>query len=110
MSDYNRFIPKCCLAKKSIKSIEAFEVKDYFQKVIVDEKLSEHACDNLKSIFNGTFAYALEHKYIAFNPMVSLKISKANSVKPKKKTKEEVVFTNKERDLLRDYIKKDSKY
>ena len=108
MSDYNRFIPKCCLAKKSIKSIEAFEVKEYLQKATTDEKLGKQACKNLKTIFNGTFAYALEHKYISINPMIGLKAATANAVKPKKKAKEEVVFTNKERDLLRNYIKKDS--
>lgn len=108
MSDYNRFIPKCCLAKKSIKSIEAFEVKEYLHKATTDEKLSTQACKNLKTIFNGTFAYALEHKYISINPMIGLKAATANAVKPKKKAKEEVVFTNKERDLLRNYIKKDS--
>lgn len=40
--------------------------------------------------------------------MIDLKISTANIQQPTRKTKEEEVFTIKEKDLLRDYIKKDS--
>ena len=108
MTDYNRFIPKCSFAKKPIKSIEALQVREYLQKTMIDEKLSEQAYKNLKTILRGTFAHAVEHKYILTNPMRALTVSTVNLAKPKKKAREEVVFTIKERDLLRNYITKDS--
>ena len=108
MSDYKRFIPKCNFLNKSITSIKAIEIKEYLQKTIIDEKLKKRAYSNLKAMLNGIFAYAFDKEYITKNPMANLKVSTANIVHPTRKTKEEEVFTNKEKDLLRDYIKKDS--
>lgn len=108
MSDYNRFIPTCSFAKKSITSIKSIDVKEYLQKTIVSESLKKRALANLRALLNGVFGYALEHEYITKNPMTGLKISTANMEQPTRKSKEEEVFTIKERDLLRDYIHKDS--
>lgn len=108
MSDYKRFIPKCSFLNKSITSIKAIEIKEYLQKTIIDEKLKKRAYSNLKAMLNGIFAYAFDKEYITKNPIANLKVSTANIVHPTRKTKEEEVFTNKEKDLLRDYIKKDS--
>ena len=108
MSDYKRFISKCSFLNKSITVIKPLEIKEYLQKTIIDEKLKKRAYSNLKAMLNGIFAYAFDKEYITKNPMANLKVSTANIVHPTRKTKEEEVFTNKEKDLLRDYIKKDS--
>ena len=108
MSDYKRFISKCSFFNKSITAIKPIDIKEYLQKTIIDEKLKKRAYSNLKAVLNGIFAYAFDKEYIAKNPMINLKVSTANIVHPTRKSKEEEVFTNKEKDLLRDYIKKDS--
>lgn len=108
MSDYKRFISKCSFLNKSITAIKPIDVKEYLQKTIRDEQLKKRAYSNLKAMLNGIFAYAFDKEYITKNPMANLKVSTANIVHPTRKTKEEEVFTNKEKDLLRDYIKKDS--
>lgn len=108
MSDYKRFISKCSFLHKSITAIKPIEIKEYLQKTIIDEKLKKRAYSNLKAVLNGIFAFAYDKEYIVKNPMINLKVSTANIVHPTHKTKEEEVFTNKEKDLLRDYIKKDS--
>ena len=108
MSDYNRFIPNCSFAKKSIAKIKPFEIKEYLQTIILQEKLKKRAYSNLKSMLNGIFRYALDKEYISKNPMHDLIVSTANLEQSEKKTKEEEVFTNKEKDLLRDFIKEDA--
>ena len=108
MTDYNRFIPECSLAKKSIKQIETTDVEKYLEKTILDEKLQEQAYKNLKSLLNGIFKYARRRKYITDNPIDTIEVSTTNLVVLPKKSKEAVVFTNKERDLIKNHIMKDS--
>ena len=50
----------------------------------------------------------MDENYISVNPMIGLSVSKSDIDKPKKKTREELVFTNKERDIIREYIKHDT--
>lgn len=107
MSDYNRFIPECTFAHKSITSIKPIDIKEYLQHTILKEKLKKRAYSNLKALLNGIFRYALDKEYISKNPMTDLMISTANLQQPTRKTKEEEVYTNKEKDLLRDFIKAD---
>lgn len=108
MSDYNRFIPSCSFAGKSITQIKPIEIQEYLQNTIVKEKLKKHGYSNLKSMLNGIFKYAYNKEFIAKNPMDGLEVSTAPLEKPSKKSKEEEVFTNKEADLIKKYIKKDS--
>lgn len=107
MSDYNRFIPTCSFSQKSITAIKPIDIKEYLQNTILKEKLKKRAYANLKALLNGIFRYALDKEYILKNPMSDIMISTANLQQPTRKTKEEEVFTNKEKDLLRDYIKAD---
>ena len=108
MTDYNRFIPKCSFVKKSIKAIDTLTIEKYLEKTIVDDKLQEQAYKNLKSMLNGIFKFALKRRYITENPMETAEVSTTNLVVLPKKTKEAVVFTNKERDKIKDFIEKDS--
>ena len=108
MSDYNRFIPTCDFANKSISHIKPIEIKEYLQNTIIKEKLKKHGYRNLKSLFNGIFKYAYDKEFIAKNPMEKLVVSTANLHKPSKKQKEEVVFSKKETTLIKDYIKNDN--
>ena len=108
MSDYNRFIPTCSFAQKSISSIKPIEIQEYLQNIILKEKLKVHAYRNMKSIFNGVFKYAYNKEFITKNPMEGLEVSTSNLERPSKKSKEEVVFTRKETDLIKDFIKADS--
>lgn len=107
-SDYNRFLPKCSFLKKSITAIKPLEIKEYLQLTILEEKLRKRGYSNLKSLLNGIFRYAYEKEYISKNPMDGIKVSLANIQQPTRKSKEEVVFTTIEKDLLRDFIKADS--
>lgn len=107
MSDYKRFIPECSFAQKSITTIKPIDIKEYLQHTILKEKLKKRAYSNLKALLNGIFRYALDREYILKNPMSDIMISTANLQQPTRKAKEEEVFTNKEKDLIRDYIRAD---
>lgn len=108
MSDYNRFIPKCPFKDKSITAIKPIEIKEYLQKTILKEHLKKRTYANLKALLNGIFKYAFDKEYVTKNIMDGLHVSTANLEQPGRKAKEEEVFTNKEKDILRDYIKGDS--
>lgn len=108
MSDYNRFIPTCSFAKKSITAIKQIDIKEYLQKTILKEHLKKRAYANLKALLNGIFKYAFDKEYVVKNVMNGLQVSTANLEQHTRKAKEEEVFTNKEKDILRDYIKADS--
>lgn len=107
MSTYNRFIPKSSLYNKDIRKIKLIDVKKYLQETIRKEELYEQAYKNLKSLLNGIFTYALECEIIIKNPMDGMKVSTAYIKQPEKKEKTEVVFVNKEKELLRNFIKAD---
>lgn len=107
MADYKRFIPECSFAQKSITAIKPIDIKEYLQNTILQEKLKKRAYSNLKALLNGIFRYALDKEYIFKNPMTDIIVSTANLQQPTRKTKEEEVFTNREKDLIRDYIKAD---
>ena len=107
MSDYNRFVPSCSFAQKSISKIKPIEIQEYLQNTIIKEKLRVHAYRNMKSIFNGIFKYAYNKEFITKNPMEGLEVSTSNLERPSKKSKEEEVFTRKETALIKDYIKAD---
>ena len=108
MSDYNRFIPNCSFLHKSITAIKPLDIKMYLQNTILNEHLRLRAYTNLKSLLNGIFTYSVDKEYLTRNPMFNLTVSTANLEHPARKVKEAEVFTNMERDLLRDYIKADS--
>lgn len=59
-------------------------------------------------MLNGIFTYALEKELIKRNPMTGMKVSMTHIRKPEKKEQSEVVFTNAEKDLLRNTIKQDT--
>jgi len=107
MSTYNRFIPKSSLYNKDIRKIKLIDVKKYLQETIRKEELYEQAYKNLKSLLNGIFTYALESEVIIKNPMDGMKVSTAYIKQPEKKEKTAVVFVNKEKELLRNFIKAD---
>lgn len=108
MRDYNKFVLDSDIKEKDITKISRNDLKKYFQTQIKKHKLKDKAYQNCRCLINKIFAYAMDENYISVNPMIGLSVSKSDIDKPKKKTREELVFTNKERDLLREYIKHDT--
>lgn len=107
-TDYNRFLKDTKFSKKSISKISTLDVEDFIHTAIIDFELKEQGFKNLKSLLNGVFKYAKKKKYITENPIDLAEFSTTNIVKPKKQYKEDVVFTNEERDLIKKEIQTDT--
>lgn len=107
-TDYNRFLKDTKFGKKSISKISTLDVEDFIHTAIIDFELKEQGFKNLKSLLNGVFKYAKKKKYITENPIDLAEFSTTNIVKPKKQYKEDVVFTNEERDLIKKEIQTDT--
>lgn len=107
-TDYNRFLKDSKFSKKSISKISTLDVEDFIHTAIIDFELKEQGFKNLKSLLNGVFKYAKKKKYITENPIDLAEFSTTNIVKPKKQYKEDVVFTNEERDLIKKEIQTDT--
>jgi len=108
MSDHKRFILNSSFSQKTISKIKDTDIEDFIEKTIIEKQLRKRALENLKTLLRHIFKYARKHGYISINPMETVEISTVHLYTPPKPVKEAVVFTNKERDLLRDYIKRDS--
>lgn len=105
LDDYNKFIKETKLDKMSIANIEPYDIKDLLHSVINEHHLTRKALGNVKSIFSGIFAYALDKKDINENPMDKVgKIENTNiRPVPKKKPKTQV-FNKEEWTALINYI------
>ena len=106
-TDFTRFVESTDFAKKPLSHIDSFDVEDFLHNAIIQHKLKLQGYKNLKSLLNGVFKYARKKKYITENPVDLAEISMAHIVPPKKKYKEEVVFTTKEAELIKEVIAKD---
>ena len=82
-------------------------MEDFLHNAIIQHKLRLQGYKNLKSLLNGVFKYARKKKYITENPVDLAEISTAHIVQPKKKHKEEVVFTTQEAELVKGVIAND---
>ena len=107
-TDYKRFIADTELSKMSIAKIEALDIEEFVHNAIIKFKLKKQGYKNLKSLLNGVFKYARKKKYITENPLELATISTAHIVPPKKKHKQDVVFTIKEANIIKTEIENDS--
>ena len=106
-TDFIRFVETTDFAKKPLSHIDTFDVENFLHNAIIQHKLKLQGYKNLKSLLNGVFKYARKKKYITENPVDLAEISMAHIVPPKKKYKEEVVFTTKEAELIKEVIAQD---
>ena len=96
LDDYNKFIKGTKLDKMSIADIEPYDIKELLHSVINEHHLTRKALGNVKSIFSGIFADALEKKVIKENPMDKVgKIDNTN-IRPTPKKKPSTQVFNKE--------------
>lgn len=107
-TDYNRFLQGTKLSKKPISAIKTLDIESFIHKAIIDNKLREQGYKNLKSLLNGVFKYALKKGYINDNPIELVEVSTCNIQKQKRQLKEDVVFTNEEREIIKKEIESDT--
>lgn len=108
ITDYNRFLQGTKFSKKPISAIKTLDIESFIHKAIIDNKLREQGYKNLKSLLNGVFKYVLKKGYMNDNPMELVKISTCNIKKQKRQLKEDVVFTNEEREIIKKEIESDT--
>ena len=102
--DYKRFIQGTPLDSKRITDITTLDIKKFLNKAINEHQLTRRSFNNLNSIFNGLFAYALEAGDIQKNPTLNLTIENTNIRPEKAKTGKTEVFSDQELELIATYI------
>lgn len=105
-SDYNKYIKDSNLDNISIDKIKRTTIKDFFNNIINTHSLTRKRINNLKTLFNGVFEYAIDNEDIKSNPMLNLKIHNTNIREelPKECTTE--VFNEEEFSCLTSYMYK----
>lgn len=78
-------IIKCYpISKKKLIDLRYKDVQAFFNDL--GEKHTKATCDNVKSVFNNTFKFALQNDYTENNPMQYIKVKGKDNSKKKKKT------------------------
>lgn len=103
-SDYKRYIRNSRIDKLPIDKIKRSTIREFFNEVINTHSLTRKRVNNLKSIFNGIFEFAMDNEDIQVNPTLNLKIRNTNIREelPKECTTE--VFNEEEFHLLSSYM------
>ncbi len=103
--DYAKFIKGKQIDKMNITTIRAYDIKDVLHSAINEHHLTRKTLGNVKSLFSGMFAFALEKNDINENPMDKVgKIENSNiRPEPTKKPRTQV-FDKKDLPILTNYI------
>ena len=104
--DYKKYIQGTAIDKLKITSIKRIDIKSCLNDAINKYHLTRKALNNIKSIFNGLFAYAIDAEDITVNPMLNIKIENTNIKAETIKLAETEVFNEQELDILTEYLYK----
>lgn len=102
--DYKKFIKGTFIDSKRITDITSLDLEKFLNNAINEHQLTRRSFNNLNSIFNGLFAYALKAKDIEKNPTVDLEIKNTNIRVESAKTGKTEVFKDNEVELITKYI------
>lgn len=104
--DYRKYIQGTEIDKMRITAINRIDIKNCLNDAINKHHLTRKALNNVKSIFNGLFAYAIDAEDITVNPMLNMKIENTNIKAETVKDAETEVFNEQELDILTEYLYK----
>ena len=103
-SDYQKFIKGTTIDSTKITDIKRKHIKEFLNDIINEHHLTRKSLNNVKSIFNGVFAYALDEDFITVNPMLNLKIENTNIKPEPEKDSETEIFDEDEFDSFVEYL------
>lgn len=103
-NDYNKYIKDSAIDTMAIDRIKRTTIRAFFNDIINTHSLTRKRINNLKTIFNGVFEYAIDNEDIQNNPTLNLKIRNTNIREelPKECTTE--VFNERELNCLTAYM------
>ena len=104
--DYRKYIQGTAIDKMRITEIKRIDIKNCLNDAINKHQLTRKSLNNIKSIFNGLFSYALDAEDITINPTVNLKIENTNIKAETVKDAVTEVFNEQELDALTEYLYK----
>lgn len=102
--DYKKFIKGTLLDSMKITDIKRRHIKSLLNDIINEHHLTRKSLNNIKSLFNGVFAYAINQEDIFINPMLNLVIENTNIKAEVEKDSETEVFDEEEIDLFLEYL------
>lgn len=102
--DYRKFIAGTKLDGMRITDIRRKDIKDFLDGIVNRHCLTRKSLNNVKSLFNGMFAYALDAEDIPVNPAMGITISNSNIQPEKVKEGSTEIFNEQELDTLVEYL------
>ena len=102
--DYRKYIADTSINHMKITDIKHADIKKCLNDAVNEHKLTRKSLNNVKSIFNGLFAYAIDAEDIAINPMINLKIENTNVKAEPLKDATTEVFNEQELDLFIEHL------
>ncbi len=96
---YRKYLQDSDLFQKELKKVDHLSLQSFANKMIKDNKMSSKQWQNVKTILNGMFGYAMDKEMISSNPMDRLKISVKFRQIPRKTGKTETFNTAELNDL-----------
>lgn len=103
-ADYKKYIAGSKIEKMKITEMKRATIKNFLNATINEYSLTRRSLNNLKSIFNGLFAYAIDCEDITVNPMHDLIIQNTNIQPEKVKEAKTEIFNQQELDVLIKYL------
>ena len=102
--DYRKYIAGTKLDSMRISDIRRRDIKDLLDGIVNEHRLTRKSLNNVKSLFNGMFAYALDIEDIPSNPALGISIHNSN-IKPESvKDAATEIFNEQELDTLVEYL------
>lgn len=102
--DYRKYIAGTKIDTMKITNIKRADVKECLNKIINEHHLTRKSLNNVKSIFNGLFAYALDAEDITVNPILNLRIENTNIKAETVKEATTEIFNEQELNTLIEYL------
>lgn len=102
--DYRKFIAGTKLDGMRITDIKRRDIKGLLDRIVNEHHLTRKSLNNVKSLFNGMFAYALDAEDIASNPALGITIKNSNLRPETVKDASTEIFNRQELDVLVEYL------
>lgn len=102
--DYRKFIAGTRLDSMRITDIKRKDIKNLLDSIVNEHGLTRKSLNNVKSLFNGMFAHALDVEDILSNPTLGITIKNSNLRPETVKDASTEIFNRQELDALVEYL------
>lgn len=90
-----------------LKKLKAKDFNSFFRKITKNRTMTKKRFNNMKSVINNIYAFAIEKEIVDYNPLVGMNFGNYNY---KSENRNIIPFTEEERLRVIEYLKEDNIY